>query len=207
MLRTLSRESKSSTRVLGMEGSPARSDDASLYEGVAAEARWAEVALFERFERRIRVLAVRRGVPLRYVDDIVQETLMGVVTAFREGRLEDRARLASFVYGTARNVISNMRRRHSLTAWPESVEDPDIYRANTPDPLTSLVRSEERRRVAACLAKLRDEDRAILEMAFYLGHPPREIAEELAVAPNVARQRKWRALRRFGEVWNELYDE
>lgn len=187
-----------------MEGSPAKAESGRLYEGVAAEARWAETELYRRFHRRVGLLAARRGVLSRQVDDVIQETLLGVVVALREGRLRDDARLASFVYGTARNVISNIRRRQSLAAYPQAVEDPDVYRADSPDPLVDLITSEERRRVFGCLQRLSDDDREILEMAFYQGMPPREIAATLGLAPNVVRQRKWRALRRFADVWDEL---
>lgn len=178
-------------------------DDYRLPREVFAQQRWAERELYIRFERRVTVLAARRGVSPAMIDDVVQETLMGVLAALREGRLEDDSRLAAFVYGTARNVISNIRRRESLHAWPAAVEDPDVYAGETPDPLVLLISGEERRRVAACLERLREEDRCILRLAFFDGMPSRDIAAAIGVAPNVARQRKWRALQRFADLWKD----
>ncbi len=183
--------------------SASRAEDHRLPEAVSAHHAWAERELYVRFERRVTVLAARRGVPPTMIEDVVQETLMGVLTALREGRLEDDHRLAAFVYGTARNVISNIWRRHSLSAWPEAVEDPDVYAGNGPDPLVQLLSREQRRAVASCLESMRPEDREVLRLAFFEGLPPREIADALGVAPNVARQRKWRAQQRFAEIWRD----
>lgn len=152
------------------------------------------------YERPLQLLA-RYRVPPDWVDDVVQETLTAVVVALREGRVRNPDELAGYVYGTARNVISNLLRhdgRRSRTSLDDVRPTP---RSETPDPLEIVVDKERREAASRCLDAMREEDRHVLYLAFHRGMKPREIAAELDVEPHVARQRKWRAMKRFETLW------
>jgi RNA polymerase sigma factor (sigma-70 family) len=173
-----------------------------LAEQVRGGNRQAERQLVDWLTPRLRVIASRR-VPPRLIEDVTQETLCAVVQAVRESRIDDESRISSFAYGVLRNVISNLVRSEKGRSSREGKAVRESSQVETETPLDLLIGREEGRRVAACLGSLRKEDREILFLSFYLALPPREVANRLEIQPNVARQRKWRAIQRFTEVYLE----
>ena len=157
-----------------------------------------EAELVERFERRIRLITSRRVHP-DWVDDVVNEVLGAVIEAVREGRVRERSRLDAFVHGATRNTISNWARSNARQR--RASELGALAPPETPNPLRLLLASEERVAVRRCLDGLRSDDREILRLAYWQGLSPTEVAQELEIAPNVARQRLWRARERFKEKW------
>lgn len=178
-----------------MNGEPARAE-------VDQPSPQPEAELELRFARRVRYLACRY-VPPEWVDDVVQDTLIAVTMALRNGRLRHAEALPGFVLGTARNVISNLLRRESLRRAHVSIEEMQAQSSKGSDPLQQLITDERRRSIAACLSRLRDEDRRVLFLAFYEGMPPREIARVLNISPAVARNRKSRAVQRFARIYTD----
>ncbi|MCG8467637.1 MAG: sigma-70 family RNA polymerase sigma factor [Gemmatimonadetes bacterium] len=169
------------------------SEAASRIDDVRAEAH-----LVARFEPRVRRVARARVHP-DWVDDVVNEVLGAVVEAVRDDRVEDPDRLPGFVYGVTRNVISNWARAQARDR--RATEDGLEPAREISDPLQLLLDEETRASVVRCLESLRDEDREILHMSFYRGLTPTEVANETGIAPNVARQRLWRARERFKAKW------
>jgi len=159
-----------------------------------------EADLAARFEPRIRYLASRHVHP-DWVDDLVQEVLAAVLEALRVGRLEDPQRLPAFVHGVTRNAISNWARANAR--WRRASELDVSPATETDDPLQLLLTVERRKAVVRCLDALRQEDRRILYLSFYQGLSSSEVAKRLGIEPHVARQRKWRALKRFEKLWRE----
>src|SRR5690349_16722764 len=69
-----------------------------------------ERALCERYEVRIRAYGFRHLRDAVAADDLVQQVLLSVLQALREGRVEERDRLDAYVLGTCRNTVMDMRR-------------------------------------------------------------------------------------------------
>lgn len=151
-----------------------------------------------RFDRRVRFLVAQRVHP-DSIDDVVNEVLAAVVLAVRERRVREPDRLGAFVHGVTRNAISNWARAAARARRDWEIET--LAPPETPDPLRLLLDSETRTAVRSCLEELREEDRRVLRLAYWQGLTPAEVAEELDIAANVARQRLWRARERFKEKW------
>ena len=60
--------------------------------------------------------------------------MLAVVLALRDGHLREGERLAAFVYGTARNVISNYLRTRSRLPKEDPIDD-ELHLPSMPDPI------------------------------------------------------------------------
>ena len=72
--------------------------------------REAEAALFRRFAPRIRLYGLRHLRDEAKADDLVQHVMMLLIENLREGRVREPERLASFVLGSCRMVVLNLKR-------------------------------------------------------------------------------------------------
>jgi RNA polymerase sigma factor (sigma-70 family) len=159
-----------------------------IREGDAA----AEEELVARFERRVHLIALARIGDPEAARDLAQESLLGVLTALRAGRLEDEERLVAYLHGTVRNLCNNFlrarRRRPQLVALPELSGDED--------PEADCTQAERREIVRRALVGLPASEREVLLLTLVEGLKPREIAARLGLGLEVVRQRKSRALRK-----------
>jgi RNA polymerase sigma-70 factor (ECF subfamily) len=155
-------------------------------------AKEAEAELFRRFARRVRLYGLRHLRNSGAADDLVQEVLVLTLERLREGRVREPERLASFVLGTCRLAIRNLRRgtkrREDLLArytgaFPRHAE---------PDPLLL-----DRDRLRECLDLLSARERAVLVLSFYAEQSSGEIAARLALSAENVRTVKRRAFVRL----------
>ena len=124
--------------------------------------------------------------------DLAQETMIAVLTALREGRVNSVPNVAAYVHGTARNLINNHLRKRDQATIP--------LRANSTaadNPERAAERSEELSIVDRALQQLTTEDRQVLRLTLVEGLKPGEIAERLGLSSEVVRKRKSRAKARL----------
>ena len=122
-------------------------------------------------------------------DDLVQETLATVITKLREGKVEDPAKLGSFVFGVAKNKARELRR--SGRRREHEQEDPA--------PPVEPVLVGFRMRLFGCLSQLSERAREVLSRTYFGEETGAEIAAQLALSPSnvrVLRHRSLAALRR-----------
>lgn len=161
--------------------------------------RAAEAELVEYFEPRIRALAIARGIGAEAAGDVVQDALLAVLCAIRQGRLERDASVAGFVYGTARNLVSaNMRERARRREEP-LVEDLALAIA-----AQDHLRAEQLRQARNAILGLPPQDRELLRQVLVDGAKPAEIAARMGVSSEVIRARKSRALKKVVESVKRL---
>jgi RNA polymerase sigma factor (sigma-70 family) len=122
--------------------------------------------------------------------------LLAVLQALRARRVRDGERLAAFVAGTARNVLSNHRRKERRTPTSGALPLEAAPPAEAPDHYEETERREALRRA---LVLLEPVDRRILELTLEEGWRPAEIANRLGLSGDVVRTRKSRAIRRIVE--------
>ena len=85
------------------------------------------------FEPRIYAYAHRNLRPAASVEEIVQETLWAAIRALREQRLEDSNNLSAFVYGIARNKVTDAHsgdQRSVLSAGQRNRRQTESYRSS-----------------------------------------------------------------------------
>src|SRR3954447_10433830 len=116
---------------------PADADaDSELVTLVAGGDRQAERVLCQRFAERIRLYGLRHLRDEDAARELVQHVLLLVIERLRDGTIEEPGRLASFVLGTCRFVVWDLRRgerRRQELARRSAVgellaEEPDVAR-------------------------------------------------------------------------------
>ncbi len=155
----------------------------------AAEARVAEL-----FSPAIRTMARIRSRGSADPNDVCQDVLIAVITGLRRGQLRDAERLAAFVAGVARNVISN-ELRGRLARPSQPLEDAHAVA----DLRDEIARRDRTRMLRRALDEVSDADREVLVLSLVHGLKSGEIAARLGLDDQVVRARKSRALRRLTE--------
>jgi RNA polymerase sigma-70 factor (ECF subfamily) len=169
---------------------------AALAARVQQGDRSAEEALVRLFEPRVWTLLNARLRDREAARELLTDVLLAVLQAIRSHKLRDGERLAAFVAGTARNVLSNHRRkeRRSPTCGALSLEAAPA--ASAPD---AFEEAERREALSRELCRLEPTDRRILELTLEQGFRPAEIAKNLGLTGDVVRARKSRAIRKIVE--------
>ncbi len=158
-----------------------------------------ESELARLFYPHLMAMAVGRLSDLETAREIVQEALLAVLSALREGRLREPEKLPAFVVGTGRNLINNYLRKRAQRPEPLTLGSEEAAIPN-PDSGAGDPRFEndERRDVVMdALQGLKAVDRLILYLTLAKGLNPREIAGEMGLKPETIRLRKSRALKRL----------
>ena len=150
-----------------------------------------------RLRSGIRIMALHDLRDADLADEVAQDTMVRLVQALREGRLQDPASLGAFTRAIARHVIVDTLRARQRLAATGTSEEP----ASEEDSLGALVAAEQAARVRAALAQLSAGDREILRLSFFEGLTPQQLAERTGEPSPRVRKRKERALERLRTVF------
>src|SRR5574340_532212 len=86
-------------------------NDADLVRQIGSGSdREAEAELFRRMAPRVRLYGLRHLRDEHAAEDLTQQVLITTLKALRAGRLREPEKLASFVLGTCRMTVLNLRR-------------------------------------------------------------------------------------------------
>src|SRR5580692_7156710 len=86
-------------------------DDAELARQISSGTdREAEAELFRRMAPRIRMYGLRHLRDEHAAEDLAQQVMITALEALRAGRLREPEKLASFVLGTCRLTVLDLRR-------------------------------------------------------------------------------------------------
>ncbi|MBX3186567.1 MAG: sigma-70 family RNA polymerase sigma factor [Labilithrix sp.] len=170
--------------------------DGALAREIASASRSraidAERELCRRFARPIRLYGYRHLGAEAAAADLVQEVLLAVLTALREGRVSEPDRLAAFVVGTCRFIARRWsqrdRRRDAMTEELAAQLLSDV--APEPRPL-------DHARLEVCIDELGARERKVVYMAFHEDRSAQEIADALRLTAVNVRVIRHRALGRL----------
>lgn len=154
----------------------------------------AERALCHKYAGRIRGYGLRHLRDRAAADDLVQQVLLAVLTALREGRVEDQSRLDAYVLGTCRNAVMDVRRgeaRRRRVAERGTAGLPEAYE---PEWATA-----DRGRLERCLHRLEPRDRAVVWATFVEDRDAEEIGQAMRLTTGNVRVIRHRALARLLE--------
>lgn len=171
--------------------------------------------LGELFDRRAGLVLAyfrRRAATIGECEDLVQETFLRALKYRRSWRGEGT--FLGWLFRLAVNVERDRRgrARRRAAAFDASVGAAGSSRrfaADGVDPAASapdedaLVREEEAARLHAALARMRPEERALLELKWFDGLDAREIGIRIGCTPGAARVRLHRAHLRLRELHGE----
>jgi RNA polymerase sigma-70 factor (ECF subfamily) len=188
-------------RSTGRERQPPAAEecsDAELLQRIAGGDREAFDVLYRRFVRPVFALALRRLGDRGRAEDATQETFTAVWRSASSYRTE-RGPGAPWLYAVARNAIVDRTRARSEPA----VEAPDEP-SSEPGPPEEAERSWLAWRVHRALQELPDQERPLLELAYWSGLSQSEIADFLNIPLGTVKTRTRSALGRLADELEEL---
>ena len=165
-------------------------DDAELVRQIGSGAgRQAEAELFRRMAPRIRLYGLRHMRDEHAAEDLTQQVLITTIEALRAGRLREPEKLASFVLGTCRMTILNLRR--------DTQRKERLLAQFGADLLAPVQPSEphlDYDRLARCVQSLKERERSVIVMTFYDEQTGADVAGFLGVSEANVRVIRHRAI-------------
>jgi len=151
--------------------------------------RDAEGELYRRMAPRARLYGLRHLRHGSAADDLTQQVMITVLEALRAGRLREPEKLASFVLGTCRMTVLDLRRgakrRERLL---EQFGSDLLVVAQSSGPQL------DRDQLARCLAALRERERTVVVMTFYDEQTSADVAGFLGLSEANVRVVRHRAI-------------
>ena len=153
--------------------------------------RRAFAALFRHYAPKVKGFLVRSGTPESVAEEIAQETM---VALWRRASSFDpeRARLSTWLFTIARNLVIDQYRRQGAGAasvpideWHADALPDDPQRA----PEELVLTAEREHRVRDAMRALPDDQARVLRMSFFGEHPHARIAEELGIPLGTVKSR------------------
>lgn len=183
---------------------PATQEDpaevAELAQRVRAGDPAAETELVVRYRAGVTMLLRKLVKDPALADDLAQEVFRIAFESLQRDRVNESEKLASYLWGIARNLANTERRRRQR--HPETVANERLVdSAMRPD--QQLLHEERAQLVRQAVETLSSRDRAVLR-AFYLNDTPKEtICNRLQLTPAQFDVIKWRALKRLRALLQE----
>jgi RNA polymerase sigma-70 factor, ECF subfamily len=171
--------------------------DEDLLARVADGDRDAFGDLYTRYARAVLGLAMRRLGDRGRAEDAAQEAFASVWRAARTYR-RDRGPVAPWLYAVARNAIADRGR-----ARIEPPAEPVDTAADEPGPPEHAEQSWLAWRVHRALETLPDNERAVLELAYWSGLSQSEISHKLGIPLGTVKTRTRSGLRRLADELGE----
>ena len=163
-------------------------------EAGAAPDSAAEAELYRRLAPRVRLYGLRHLRDRDAAADLVQHVLLLTLERLRAGKLREPDRIVSFVLGTSRMTVLEMRRgtwrrETLLETWGETTE---AFEA--PEPLAL-----DPDRLTRCLEGLSERERSVVVLSFFADKQADEVGAELSISGGNVRVIRHRALARLRE--------
>ena len=173
--------------------------DAELIGLIADGDRRAFEELHRRYARSVLGIALRRIGDRGRAEDATQDTFASVWRS--AGRYDpERGQATSWLYTVARNaIVDGLRRRP-----PPTVESPPDVPAGDPGPADEVERDWISWRVHRAVETLPEQERSLVELAYWSGLSQSEIAEYVGLPLGTVKTRTRAALKRLAD---ELEDE
>lgn len=177
-----------------------RTSDSELVQRIARGDQEAFAVLYRRFARPVFGLALRRLGDRQRAEDVTQDTFAAIwrfAATYRHGR----GPVAPWLYAIARNAVVNKAR-----ARTEPVSEMVDVPSDEPSPHDHAEADWVSRRVHRALQELPENERTLIELAYWSGLSQSEIAERLNVPLGTVKTRTRSALSRLAELLdpNEL---
>lgn len=164
--------------------------DADLVRQIGlGDDRAAEAELFRRMAQRIRLYGLRHLRDQQAAEDLVQQVLITALEALRDGRLREPEKLASFILGTCRLTVLDLRR--NTQRKQRLLED---FSADLLAPVPPSMPNLDHEQLMRCVQKLKERERAVVVMTFYDEQTGADAAQFLGVSEANVRVIRHRAI-------------
>jgi RNA polymerase sigma-70 factor (ECF subfamily) len=133
----------------------------------------------DRYGGLVWSLASRLSPTSTDAEDAVQEIFIDLWRNAARYR-EDLGEEATFVATIARRRLIDRQRKFRRDPEQQPVESLDLIESGIPE-VSAIDRSDDEQRAVACLGKLRENERQVLELSIYHGLPQSRIAHQTGV--------------------------
>jgi RNA polymerase sigma-70 factor, ECF subfamily len=170
-------------------------DDAGLARQIGSGTdREAEAELFRRMAPRIRLYGLRHLRDEHAADDFAQQVLVTTLEALRARRVREPEKLASFVLGTCRMTLLDLRRNAQRKERLLEQFGTDLLAPVQP----SMPRLDYEK-LRRCVQNLKERERAVVVMTFYDEQTGADLAGFLGVSEANVRVIRHRAIHQLRE--------
>jgi RNA polymerase sigma-70 factor (ECF subfamily) len=153
----------------------------------------AEGELYRRMAPRVRLYGLRHLRDGHAADDLTQQVLITTLEALRAGRLREPEKLASFVLGTCRMTVLDLRRGVQRRERLLEQFGADLLPAPSSGPVL------EHEQLARCMEALKERDRTVVAMTFYDDRTGADVAGFLGLSEANVRVIRHRAIHQLRE--------
>jgi RNA polymerase sigma-70 factor (ECF subfamily) len=166
--------------------------DADLVLRIGTGDREAEAELFRRMAPRIRLYGLRHLRDVTASEDLTQNVLITTIEALRQNRLREPEKLASFVLGTCRMTVLDLRRGAQRRERLLEQFGPDLL-----GPSESCIPRLDQEQLARCVENLKERERTVVVMTFYNEQTSGDVAGFLGISEANVRVMRHRAIRQL----------
>ena len=164
--------------------------DADLVRQIGSGSdREAETELCRRMAPRIRLYGLRHLRDEHAAEDLAQQVLITTLEALRAGRLREPEKLASFVLGTCRMTVLNLRR-----GAQRKEQLLELYGSDFATPAVSALPRLDHDLLQRCVESLSERERSVVVMTFYDEQAGADVASFLGVSEANVRVIRHRAI-------------
>ncbi len=165
-------------------------NDADLVRQIGSGSdREAEAELFRRMAPRIRLYGLRHLRDEHASEDLTQQVLITTLEALRAGRLREPEKLTSFVLGTCRMTVLNLRR-----AAQRKERLLEQFGADLVAPVQPAMPQLDHDQLTRCVQNLNERERAVVVLTFYDEQTGADVASFLGVSEANVRVIRHRAI-------------
>jgi len=169
-------------------------NDAELVRQIGSGDREAEAELFRRMAPRVRLYGLRHLRDEHASDDLTQQVLIATLEALRARRLREPEKLASFVLGTCRMMVLDLRRGAQRKERLLERFGADLLR-----PVQLSIPRLDQDRLTRCVQNLKERERSAVVMTFYDEQTGTDVASFLGVSESNLRVIRHRAIHQLRE--------
>jgi RNA polymerase sigma-70 factor (ECF subfamily) len=156
--------------------------------------RDAEAELFRRMAPRVRLYGLRHLRDEHAAADLTQQVLIATIEALRAARLREADKLVSFVLGTCRMMVIDIRR--GIQRKQRLLEQ---FAAELPVSVQPSLPGLDQEQLARCVQRLKERERTVIVMSFYDEKTGADLASFLDVSEGNVRLIRHRALHQLRE--------
>lgn len=153
----------------------------------------AETALYRQLAPRVRLYGRKHLRDPHLAEDLMQQVMVVVLEGLRAGRVRDPQRIVSFVLGTCRMTVTEIRRTGARRQALLDRYGEDLAPQDAPQETHAL----DRERLRACLEQLAARDRLVVIASFFESRDANEVAAMTRLAPGNVRVIRHRAVERL----------
>lgn len=169
-------------------------DDLLRMAGIAAARMDDFRVLYLRYQPRLARFLQRVMRQPALCEEVIDDTML--VVWRRAHAFVPTGKVSTWIFGIAYRQGLKCLRRSGNTPLEYAPEPPDAADESA-DPIAGMERLQARRRIAGALAALSVEQRAVVEMTYFLGYGCREVAEVMDCPVDTVKTRMFYARKRL----------